>query len=93
LSFVTTANFAQEKRILSGTITDAKSNETLIGVSIYDEESKKGVSTNEYGFYSLTLSAGTHTLRFSSVGYQNEILTINLQQDKKNNVHAQKLLF
>ena len=85
-SFVSSANFAQEKRILSGTITDAKSNETLIGVSIYDEVSKKGTSTNEYGFYSLTLPAGPHNFRISLLGYQTETLTINLLQDKKNNL-------
>lgn len=86
LLVVYTQTLAQEKHSISGTITDAKSNETLIGVSIYDEESKKGTTTNEYGFYSLTLPAGNHRLRFSSMGYQNETLAINLQQDKKYNL-------
>jgi hypothetical protein len=49
-TFVSATSLAQVKHSLSGTITDAKSNETLIGVSIYDEVSKKGTSTNEYGF-------------------------------------------
>ncbi len=85
-SFVSVTSLAQVKHSLSGTITDAKSNETLIGVSIYDEVSKKGTSTNEYGFYSLTLPAGPHNFRISLLGYQTETLTINLLQDKKNNL-------
>ena len=41
LFFVTQLGFGQEKRIVSGRITDSKSNESLIGVSIFDEEPKK----------------------------------------------------
>ncbi len=84
--FVATAAVAQEKKTVSGTITDAKSNETLIGVSIYDETSKKGTTTNEYGFYSLSLPAGVHNLRFENMGYKAEIQSINLLQDKKLNL-------
>ncbi|MBU3680784.1 MAG: TonB-dependent receptor [Flavobacterium sp.] len=86
LFFVTQLGFGQEKRIVSGRITDSKSNESLIGVSIFDEVTKKGTQTNEYGFYSLTLNAGSHRLRFNSMGYKPEVLVFELAQDKTLNV-------
>jgi hypothetical protein len=61
---------AQEKFTISGTISDATNNETLIGVNIYVPELKIGTSTNAYGFYSLTLPEGTYVFEFSYVGYQ-----------------------
>ena len=61
--------FGQEKYTISGIIYDQSSNETLIGVSIYFPELNSGTSTNEYGFYSITIPAGNHTLSISYLGY------------------------
>jgi len=71
--------FAQEKFTLSGTIADDSSNETLIGASIYIKELQKGVSTNEYGFFSISLPAGTYTVQVSYVSFiaKEETITLN----------------
>ena len=82
----TLISFSQEKFTLSGTITDFKNNETLIGVQIYISALKIGTSTNKYGFYSLTLPAGEHQLEISYLGYQNIEKIIVLNQDTKENV-------
>ncbi|TCN57532.1 TonB-dependent receptor [Flavobacterium circumlabens] len=79
------ASFSQEKFTLSGTITDNKNNETLIGVNIYIPSLKIGTTTNEYGFYSLTAPAGEQQIEISYVGYQPIQKTINLNQNIKNN--------
>jgi hypothetical protein len=42
--------YSQDKFTLSGTITDIKTNETLIGVNVYIAETKSITKTNEYGF-------------------------------------------
>ena len=47
LSFI---GFSQEKYTISGTITDQKNGETLIGVSIYLPDTNLGAVTNDYGF-------------------------------------------
>jgi hypothetical protein len=60
---------AQEKFTLSGTISDSNSNETLIGVNLFIPELKTGITTNEYGFYSITIPKGTYTIRISYMGY------------------------
>uniref|UniRef100_UPI0030EF9F12 carboxypeptidase-like regulatory domain-containing protein n=1 Tax=uncultured Flavobacterium sp. TaxID=165435 RepID=UPI0030EF9F12 len=76
---------AQEKFTLSGVISDEKTNETLIGVSIIIEELRTGTSTNEYGFYSITLPKGLYTVRISYLGYKEIKTTIDLNQNIKNN--------
>ena len=79
-------SFAQEKFTLSGTISDANSNETLIGVNIYVPELKIGTTTNAYGFYSLTLPEGTYNFEFSYVGYQTVAESIAMTENVKKNL-------
>ncbi len=78
-------SFSQEKFTLSGTIKDSKNNETLIGVNIYIPALKIGTTTNEYGFYSLTVPRGEHQIEISYVGYQTLQQTIILNQNTKSN--------
>ena len=61
--------YSQEKFTLSGTISHAGSSETLSGVSIYFPELKASASTNEYGFYSITVPKGDYTVMISYVGF------------------------
>lgn len=61
--------FAQQKGQVTGIVKDAENNETLIGVSIYEERLQLGTTTDENGRYSLDLPLGEHRLRISYVGY------------------------
>lgn len=63
------SSFAQQKGHISGTVKDAETTESLIGVSIYVEQLKQGTTTNEHGRYELDLPLGEHVLRVSYVGY------------------------
>jgi hypothetical protein len=74
-----------QKFTINGYVKDAKSGETLIGASITITESGKGVTTNAYGFYSLTLEKGTYELVFSYVGYQPDVYKITLNGNKDYN--------
>ena len=76
---------AQEKFTLSGLVSDSNNKETLIGVSLYITETKTSLTTNEYGFYSITLPKGTYTLSISYLGYQTLEETVNLSQDTRKN--------
>jgi len=80
------AGWCQNKFTLSGIVSDLNSNETLIGVSIYVPELKIGTTTNEYGFYSMTLPEGTFTIEYSYVGYQTVNETLVMSQSVKKNV-------
>ncbi|APY09829.1 collagen-binding protein [Seonamhaeicola sp. S2-3] len=69
---------AQEKFTLSGVITEEKSNETLIGVNIIFPSLQTGTTTNEYGFYSITLPKGTYSVVISYLGYSTITETVEL---------------
>ncbi|WP_378187187.1 carboxypeptidase-like regulatory domain-containing protein [Aquimarina sp. W85] len=75
--------YSQEKFTLSGVISEQSSNETLIGVNVLFPEISKGVVTNEYGFYSITLPAGTYQLQVSYLGFQDIIQTLILSENQK----------
>jgi hypothetical protein len=73
------AGFAQTNYTISGEIRDSKSGESLIGATVYPVESPtKGVTTNAYGFFSLTLPQGTYSLAAQFVGYEKIIQPITL---------------
>ncbi len=73
---------AQQKHIISGTISDASSGETLIGATVYVQEiSGLGTITNAYGFYSLTVPEGAYTIVVSFMGYESFAKKINLNEN------------
>lgn len=75
-----------QKFTVSGYVKSNESGENLIGANVYIKESLKGISTNTYGFYSLTLEKGTYTLVVSYIGYKEFSKSIDLSQDQKLNV-------
>ncbi|RRQ48262.1 TonB-dependent receptor [Maribacter algicola] len=74
---------AQEKFTLSGVITEDSSNETLIGVTIAFPSLGSGVTTNEYGFYSITLPKGKYQVVISYLGFSDIVEDISLEKDLK----------
>ncbi|NJB70558.1 hypothetical protein GGR42_001020 [Saonia flava] len=76
---------SQQKYTLSGTITDKTSNETLIGVTIAIPELRTGTTTNEYGFYSITLPEGEYTFMITYLGFQDIGQKILLNENRKIN--------
>ncbi len=81
---------AQEKFTLSGTISEASSNETLIGVTLVFPELNTGVTTNEYGFYSITLPKGEYDVIISYLGFQDVRERIVLQEDIKRDFNLEE---
>ena len=78
---------AQQQFTISGTITDAKTGESLMGVNIFLKSNpQKGVVSNYYGYYALRLPAGTYTLIFSSLGYEQKEISIDLQKNIKRDI-------
>ena len=80
------SGLAQDKFTLNGYIRDSVSGESLIGANLSIRSEGKGVSTNQYGFYSITLKNGTYQLAASFVGYQPKVWTINLTDNKSFNI-------
>ena len=74
---------AQNTFTLSGYIKNADDGETLIGATAYISDLGIGTSTNEYGFYSLSLEEGKYNVEFSYLGYTSQLQVIQLDQNVK----------
>src|SRR5882724_4744071 len=72
---------------LSGTIKSKSRGETLIGASI--RSGNTGTISNEYGFYSLTLEKGSHTIEISAIGMQGQTFQLIVDQDSSLNIFLQ----
>jgi outer membrane receptor protein involved in Fe transport len=80
LTFLSTTSLAQDKVVLSGTVKDSQTGESIIRAIIRVKELPNiGVFSNEYGFYSISLAKGNYTISVSQVGY--EMYTSNIQID------------
>jgi iron complex outermembrane receptor protein len=67
---------------ISGTIKDKKSDETLIGSTIYFPDLYKGATTDIEGKYSIkNLPSGNFNIEFSFIGYKTQVLHIHLSAD------------
>ncbi len=85
LTFLTTNASAQQRATLSGYVRDGRSNESLIAATVFISELGIGAQTNSYGFYSVSVPAGTYTVIFSYVGYAPLRDTLNLIASREYN--------
>jgi hypothetical protein len=77
--FLTTLSFSQEKFTISGTISQNSSGEGMIGVRVAVKDLQGvGSISNEYGFYSITLTEGNYVLEYKFFGYETITETISL---------------
>ncbi len=77
---------AQEKYTFNGYIKDSLSGETLIGANLTLRAEGRGIVSNQYGFFSITLPKGKYSLVCSFVGYQPKEIEINLTNNYQNNI-------
>lgn len=78
LLIIVTISYAQNTHTISGYITDKNNGESIVGVNIYSKVLNLGVTSNTYGFYSLTLPEGIHDISFTFIGYQSQVKSFNL---------------
>jgi hypothetical protein len=78
--------FAQQKYTLNGYVKDALNGEELIGASVYISSLNSGTLTNAYGFYALTVPAGTYDIAFSFIGYKSQVVSVTISSDQSKNV-------
>ncbi len=90
--FIFISQYALSQRVtLSGYIRDAANGEELIGANIYIEELKQGTSTNNYGYYSLTIEKGSYSVMVSFVGYDKLSEKIKLEKNIKRDFELKEL--
>ncbi|MBN8858052.1 MAG: TonB-dependent receptor [Sphingobacteriales bacterium] len=72
-------SFAQQKFTVSGTVRSQRTGETLIGATI--RVGAAGTSSNDYGFFSLTLEKGKYNIEATAVGMQTKNIPVTLDKD------------
>ncbi|HRO83234.1 MAG TPA: TonB-dependent receptor [Niabella sp.] len=78
---------AQQKKItLYGYVEDAETGEKLPGASVLILNTKSGTTTNNYGFFTITIPAGNIQLIISSIGYKAYEENLSLNTDQKINL-------
>jgi outer membrane receptor protein involved in Fe transport len=80
------AAFSQDKFTLNGYVKDSLTGETLIGANIRVRSGEKGIVSNQYGFYSITLRAGEYWILCSYIGYQPREIRISLNENLQQNI-------
>ncbi|MGV6831169.1 MAG: TonB-dependent receptor [bacterium] len=70
---------------MSGTISDSITGETILGANIILPDLSDGSSTNEYGFYSITIPEGKHKLIISFLGFKTIEQEVVIVSDTKMN--------
>jgi len=78
-------SWSQKKYTISGHIND-ESGEELIGATVFVKNTRTGTATNSYGFYSITLPEGNYQIEFSYLGHENQLKTLQLNQNQIVNI-------
>lgn len=78
--------FGQTRFTLNGYIKDSLSGESVIGATVSVNGQSKGVTSNQYGFYSLTLDEGDYLIQVSHVSYSVKLVPVSLHSNQSLNV-------
>jgi len=72
---------------LSGFVHDAKTGETLTGAVVYWKEKQDvAVTSNSYGYFSLSLPSGSYEIVVQYLGYENKVVSVDLKENVKVNI-------
>jgi outer membrane receptor for ferrienterochelin and colicin len=77
---------------IRGTVEDSQTGEKLISCNVYNALTLKGITTNAFGFYSLTLPVGAIKLTASYIGYQTAVIDFNLSRDTLINIRLSPVI-
>jgi hypothetical protein len=87
-----TNTYRNGKGTVAGYIRDAKTGETLVGATISLDNPPIGVSTDQFGYFSLTIPLGPHVLHISSIGMKETVRHIALYSDGKLNIEMEQFI-
>jgi hypothetical protein len=74
-----------ERFSLNGYVKDSLSGESVIGATVAVNGQSKGVTSNQYGFYSITLDPGVYTITASHISYYIKPVSITLDSNRSYN--------
>lgn len=77
---------------ISGYISDNKSGEAIAGAYIYFDSTATGTITDKFGYYSLTISKGRHTIYVTSIGMDQTSQDIMMFSNGKLNIELKEYI-
>ena len=79
--------FSQKDFTLKGYIRDGKTGESIIGANVFNlDDGNQGTSSNNYGFFSLTLPQGTYRIGVNYIGYEDQAFEVVFDKDLELNI-------
>src|SRR5687768_17482283 len=82
---VSITSFSQEKFTINGYIKDSISGESVMGATV--NVNGRSVTSNQYGFYSLTVDSGSYEVLVSHVSYLTYSQQVALQKNIEQNIY------
>ncbi|MBA4167759.1 MAG: TonB-dependent receptor, partial [Chitinophagaceae bacterium] len=71
----------KDKVTLAGYIKDTKTGEPIVGATLSADSSQSGITTDQFGYYSLSLKPGRHTIKISYAGMKDTKRQVNITTD------------
>jgi len=87
--FFLCSELSAQNYTIYGHIKDKSNGENLIGATVTIESQNIGSTTNNYGFYSLTLPSGKNIIKYSYIGFETITKEIELLKDTMINIELQ----
>lgn len=84
------AAISDKKISLAGYVKDVNTGEPVVGASINVEGEKNGIATDQFGYYSISLLRGRHTLNIQSIGMRDTRRQVMVYSDGKMNIEMKK---
>ena len=81
LVFFGITSYAQEKFTLSGYVRDSESGDSVVGASISIQGGNLEVVTNDAGFYSVHLPAGSYSIIVRSPGHSTQTRQVDISKN------------
>ena len=82
--FIFSSLCAQQTGLVKGTVRDAETSESLIGVTIFVEPIHTGTSTDTKGRFEISLPVGEYVFQVSYIGYQGQEQTVKVTSAPQN---------
>lgn len=81
-SRITTAQQAG-RHTISGTVRAKGSGESILRATVMVDGKNMGITTNDYGFFSITLPDGKYTILISAVGWETQSIHVDLHDNQQ----------
>lgn len=79
----------QKNAIVAGYATDAKTGEPIPGAYLYLDNTSTSVLTDQYGYFSMSVPPGRHTINIQSLGMKDTRRLVQVYGDGKLNIDLQ----